>query len=717
MILNGVLLWINEDQMNEFYTAAQYKSVFSDIDGMSCGEAYNRVNLQYRKLQIFDRLSLGESLTDILAENSDINAQQLLNEYKSKSYLKYTNDSFSEQILIKDVLKEIESCVMYDDYLNNINEDADKMTGISIFAEPNTFSYKNIAKTTEDFSHLKGSELKVGPSKGIAMATDFLATDLIGFILIMTIVITIVTREKELNQIVLTRTTFKGRAGLGASKLFICFSAAFISVIVLYTVNFAVSLYTYGFGDLSRQIQSVYGLNESNLKISVAEFFLFFLIAKFAVYCVFAALIYLIAVCSDTSVKVYGLLVLIIGAEAVLYYTIPSASYLCSLKFINILAYANTYNLFSVYLNLNLFGEPVNYTTVFAVSVFILTVVLSVLSISVFSKKRTIKSRAKHFDFTKIKFLKGRTTNLFLHECYKTFIGGKALLILIAFAVTVGVTYEPLKESFSSVDDVYYKLYMLEFEGEYNYKKQMMIDNEEQKFINAQAEMSKETFDSDDDTYIMMKYQKIFDSQYAFEQVKEHADYLKTTKNGEFVYDSGYKLLTGDETAGNKDLLLGLIAVSMVIFCLVYVYSIEYQTSANILLKTSAKGRTNTYFCKFVIGMIIVTLIYALTYAPYFYNVLSAYGTRGINAPACSLESLSGFNISIKSYLILICIGRYAALVLSMLIIFFLSCKLKSVISTLIASSALLILPILLAMLGIEFFKYVLLNPILIGNL
>mgnify|MGYP006909820747 FL=1 len=52
-----------------------------------------------------------------------------------------------------------------------------------------------------------------------------------------------------------------------------------------------------------------------------------------------------------------------------------------------------------------------------------------------------------------------------------------------------------------------------------------------------------------------------------------------------------------------------------------------------------------------------------------------------------------------------------------MLIIFFLSSKLKSLISTLLASFAVLILPILLSMMEIEFFIYVLLNPILIGNL
>lgn len=717
-VLNGVLLWVNENQKNDMYTTAQYKSAYADLEGLSVEQAYEQVSLQLQKLQLIERLSFGEDISDTLSQFPEIDGEQLMKEYKNKSYLKYTNDSFSERQLLKDVLAEVESCAKYEDYLTGIDETARKMTGISLFADPDSFSYKNIAKTPGDFAHLKGSELEIAPSKGVEMATEFLATDLIGSIMIMTVVVTIVTREKELNQIVLSRTTFKGRASLGIAKLFTCFTAAFIAEILLYAVNFAVSYFTYGFGDLSRQIQSVYDFNGSNLKISVLEYFILFLIAKLAVYCVFAGLIYLVTVISNTAVKVYGILVVTIAAEAVLYYTIPSASYLCPLKYVNILAYANTKDLFSSYLNLNLFGKPVNYMAVFSVSIAVMLIAFSVIAVLIFSKQRVLKSRTRKFSLAKFSIFKGRTTNLFLQECYKIFIGGKALLILIVFAAATFLAYEPIRESFSSADEVYYKQYMLKYEGGYTADKQKMIDEEERKFTDAQTNMAEELANTDGDgIFIMMKYQEILAPQFAFEQVKTHADYLKSTGNGEFVYDSGYKLLTGDESAGNKDLTLGLTAMAMVICCLVYVYSAEYQTGANVLLKTSARGRGETFIIKFAIGMIIVTVIYVLTYAPYFYNVLNAYGTRGIDAPICSLETFADRDMSIKGYLILISIGRYIALVCAMLIIYFLSVRLKSVISTFLAGTAVLVLPILLSLLGIGLFDYVLLNPFLIGNL
>lgn len=84
---------------------------------------------------------------------------------------------------------------------------------------------------------------------------------------------------------------------------------------------------------------------------------------------------------------------------------------------------------------------------VFVSSALVLLIVISILSVLIFSKQRVIKSRTRKFSLAKFSIFKGRTTNLFLQECYKVFIGGKALLILIAFAVITAVSYSPISES------------------------------------------------------------------------------------------------------------------------------------------------------------------------------------------------------------------------------------------------------------------------------
>ena len=707
-VLNGVLLWVNENSKNDqLYTAAQYRDVYDSIKDMDANDALEKLTQKQDELQIMERFSFDEDVSYI---DDNIDTETLIEKYNSKAYLEYTDNIFTERQLISDVLKEVQACAEYDSYLDGIYQQARKMTGISLFADPDSFSYKNIAKTPGDFAHLKDSTLTPAPSKGIDMATGFQVSDIAAFLMIMTVVVTIVIREKELDQIVLSRTTYKGRMPLGLAKLMTCFTAAFIALILLCSVNFAAGYFTYGYGDLSRQIQSVYNFNSCDLKISVIQYFGLFLLSKFGVYCLSAALIYLITAVSNSSVKVYAILTIILAAEAMMYYTIPSASYLCPLKYINLIAFANTHDILAQYLNLNILGEPFGYNSVFAIAVVVLLLTISIISVVCYANQSVIRNRTKRLS---ISIFKGRNTSLFLQECYKIFICGKVLMILFAFGAFVWFSYTPINEKFASADEIYYKQYMLKLEGELTAKKEQFLADEQAKFDQAETDMQTEL--AKGSWYAAMKYQNILAPKVAFDQVKSHAEYLKSN-GGEFVYDTGYKLLTGDESAGNKDATLALTALAMLICTLTYVYSIEYKTGAAVLLRTSPRGRGAVFVRKFLIGLIIITVIYALTYAPHFYNILHAYGTRQLFASAGSMEHLSGWDMSILACLILISVLRYLGLIASTLLIFFISAKAKSFISSLLIETAVLILPIVLYLLNIYVFRWVGLTPLIIGN-
>ena len=231
-LLNGVLLWVNESsKKDQLYTAAQYRAVYDSIEGLNAGEAFEKLSAKQKELRAMEMISFGDDVSYLYNENDSVDAETLLEKYKSKVYLEYSDNIVTEQQLISDVLKEVQACAEYDSYLNGIDEQARKMTGISLFADPDSFSNKNIAKTPGDFAHLKGSTLTPAPSKGIDMATDFLPTDIAAFLMIMTVVVTIVTREKELGQTVLSRTTYNGRMPLGIAKLMTCFTAAFMAAL------------------------------------------------------------------------------------------------------------------------------------------------------------------------------------------------------------------------------------------------------------------------------------------------------------------------------------------------------------------------------------------------------------------------------------------------------------------------------------------------------
>lgn len=715
-LLNGVLLWIYESRQDIFYTPAQYKAVYEDLQGETTQAAYERMRTAYQKLCIFERMSYGEDFSELLEEAPSLDEQTLWEEYEAEEYLVYTGHLYSELVLVTDIYAEVAGCYEYEEYLKGIDEQAAQLAAVSLFADPDSFSYKNIVKTPQAFSHLKGSYLQAGPSKGIATATGFLATDLIALLMILAVVVTIVTREKEQNQLLLTRTTCKGRTGLGVVKLLTCFTAALFAELLLYAVNFAVAFQSYGVGNLNRQLQSVYAFRGSNLGITVLEYLVLFLLVKLVVYCTLAAVMFLITVCFDKAVQVYIALAAVMGAEATLYASISGTSYLCLLKYINLVAYTDVRNLLTVYQNRNLFGQPVNAVPVFAVTISVLFLVCTAAAVMVFSKRGVVRNVGSWLKRIRPRWFSGRTDKLFFHECYKILIGGKVFWILLLFGAARWFFYTPMSEGFASVDDIYYKHYMLELEGVYNQASQAYLEEEEARYAQIMEEMAEMLEGAGDDNwYVLMKYQEKLAPQKAFYLVQAHAEYLKRS-GGEFVYDLGYQLLTGHERAGNMDIQLALLAAVMIVCCTVYVYTVEYQNGMNGLIRTTLYGRKRTFLYKLLISVTVVTVVYAITYGPYFFNVFVTYGSRGLAAPACSMEHLEGWSISIGQYLILISVMRYGGLLLAMLLMFWLSAKLKSGILAMLTGAALLVLPLLLSLLGLKVFDYCLLNPLLLGN-
>ncbi len=697
-ILNAGIVINNIYQKSDLitYTPQAYKAIYNDMSGLSNQEASDYVNKLVETIQ-FDP-TLGESI---------INGK-----------LKYTDNVISEGSLYREVFDNIDSCINYDKYLKNIDDTAQTTSTMSIFSKPNSFSYKNIQKTPADFAKLKGTQLEFGPSKGIVNATDFLATDVIAVVLILIVIMSLLTREKELSQLSLSKTTYKGRIRLNVAKLGIVFLSCIFIEAILYGGNLVISYIGYGFGDLSRPIQSVAGFISCNMTISVMQYFILFLLSKLFIYFVIASLMYMVAVICKNAVQVYITLGAVFGISAVLFYTIAPTSWLSLLKYLNLVSFLNVSKMFQSYLNLNFFGSPVNYVQTFIIFCIGMLAIFIYLAIVIFSEQKEAGTSKFSINFSFIKTYKN--TSVFLHECYKILISGKVLFIIIAFGLLILYTYKPVTETFISYDDVYYKVNMKQLEGPVTQDKLDFIKQEDARYQKIHDEINKVMADADNQQSKMMviqRYQEQLQPESAFNKVKQHSQYIQKN-NSDFVYDSGYKLLTGDYSARNQDSKLALIAVAMCICCLVGVYSVEYQNRASILLRCSKNGRGKTFASKLIISSVIVLTIFCVTYIPYFYNVLSAYGTSSLSSPACSLENLSRIphSISILQYLIIISIIRFIGLILSMLVIFIFSVKLKSYLASMLSSTGVLILPLVFSLLGIKMFNYCLISPFLIGN-
>src|SRR5690606_715002 len=173
----------------------------------------------FMDLTISDNRLIGSSEEELEERYKHLDISEWIDKYNSGNYLTFTDSIWKERNLIEQALREMQAVTGYDAYLRQIEENATLMSTISIFAKPGTFAYRNIQQTPDDFAHLKGNELQFDVSKGVTMATQFMATDVIAVLMIFVVIVLLITREKEQRCLGLIKTTYKGRGPLVASKL------------------------------------------------------------------------------------------------------------------------------------------------------------------------------------------------------------------------------------------------------------------------------------------------------------------------------------------------------------------------------------------------------------------------------------------------------------------------------------------------------------------
>lgn len=139
---------------------SDYKYIFSELEGLSDSE----------KLAVFDERI--------------INSTQGLYDYNWELYYELANECYD--------------VVNYKSYLENIETQAESMQSISIFANPDTFNYRSIAKTPSAYQNVQKVQPVFDMSRGIILATDNSFSDiLVGFILLFAVLSVMISDREQ----------------------------------------------------------------------------------------------------------------------------------------------------------------------------------------------------------------------------------------------------------------------------------------------------------------------------------------------------------------------------------------------------------------------------------------------------------------------------------------------------------------------------------------
>lgn len=626
-------------------------------------------------------------------------------------------DTFGEANLYDRVYREVKECITYDEYLNSIDEKAEEISIMNRFVDDGGYAVRNAEKTSKVYRKLKGTELKVEDPMGILNITDNELTDYIAIIIIFIIAINLVFYEKNENQLCFLRTTLNGRKKLMASKVFVMFLFVLFIIMALYGINAVISRCFYNSIDFESPLQSVHLYRNSPFGLNIGEFLVGYFLVKI-LSCVLLGILFM-SICAifNHIIFVFVASTLTVLVEIIFFTKISGMHFLAFLRYLNIVSGVRTGGMFSDYVNLSVFGYPVNTCFLYGILWLVLTFLFAFIVINYLESSH----EKKIISLQKFDFLKGfgYHTSLFLHECHKMLVPGRGFLVLI-FSCLFVIWWNPAERiQFDTVDEVYYKEYMDKFYGPLNSKNYEMLNEERVKYDQMSANISADIEQGKSENYISIKYKDELTRQDAFDMVTDHIEYLESQKGGWLFYEKGYDILTDNNNFKNRDISQAFVYVIILIAMTCGIYGVDFGNSEMRILRTTYHGRRKLKKIKGGLGVLCTLISFVLVYVVRLLNVLRAYGICGFNAPAASMEHLSQVpqNISVLQYILIIMTMRFIGGLIVTKAVFVSFNYFKNSIFMIISGIVIFMIPLALVAFDVPNAQYILFNPLLLGNI
>ena len=703
--------------------AAAYRAIGRDLAGLPAAQQQALVNeklatatgvLQVGQLLYEQALNAGTQwAADPRAQHPEL-FEQYEETYKNKSYTLYTENLRQEYSFLSKIKAELDTVAAYPEFLQEVQEKAKQLAGISIFNSAKSgYDRANIDKTAAVYAGLGAVQIDYAPQKGLFTALDYQFTDLLLLAAMLLLASLLVRQERENGLLALVRSTPGGRLKTALAKLAALAVSLLAVLLVLYGVNLFYCQLTFGLGPLTRSIQSVPALMRCTMQITVGQYLGRFLLAKWAAAFVLGLWVMLAALWCRRAAAGWCAALALPAAQWLIRQAIPATSRLNVIKYANLASLLRTNELLGNYRNLYWFDAPVPLPLVEWLAAALYGAALLAGFCLVFCTGRLRPAPA----FAGLRLGRGRTRPVTVlgQEGRKLALMNGAALLLAAFAA-FQCWQAVSAESYIDAEEIYYRYYMTHLSGPYTQEKYAWLLQENEQFepirrlesALRRGEISSEAYQAQ-----MGAYYGLQEKRNVFQRVAYgNLNYWKEHPGAQLVYESGWHKLFGFSGAGDlQDTLWAGLLCSV---CFAGLFAMEQKGGMRRVLMATPLGRGATVARKLWVSAAAAALICLLVSAPRFAVVLRDYGLPAPLAPAMSLaayERLPGF-VGLAGLLALGAAARLAACLCMGACVLALSEKMGNTLSAMFVSALVFCLPPLLALSGLWALRWVGLYPL-----
>ena len=554
--------------------------------------------------------------------------------------------------------------VSYPKFIKNTIAQSENMALLNVYESG--FAEKNIAKTAADYAGLSGLELKYGDNRAAAVLAEYRLTDIFLAAFMMIISAGLLSERKK-GLAALVRSTAGGRGRLYISRIGAILVSSFCAAVLLYGGNAAGAYISFGDVGLSRAVQSVPEFMLCPYQISIGGFLLLSAAVK-AFAAAAAASVFFLLISLLGTAGAYAAGGLFTVAEVLLYILTAPVSGLNFLRYINIFALISSSDYFTVYCNLNIFGNPVPILSAALVFCAVLFAAASAAGYFVHKNMYVKNEYAADAVIRKIKKAAERrpaVRPLFAWEGYKLLIKRGGVVILAA--VFCAAFYQAVRYEY------FYPVNPYEFEWYEKYKGEITAENmekcdKEQARLEATIERLQTRLDEmlakgdyDPNAYgtllsMLEETKKRLNGLLPVsENIRSGVSYTERTGNAVMLIKPySYELLfTRDGKTVRRAALYILIGI---IAAVSGVYSYERQCGMTGTIRSAYRGRLGVTVHKTVWTVLICAL---LCFAVHFIQIIQvnkAMGLADLSVPVQSLMFMRDFEpyITILEYIALL---------------------------------------------------------------
>ena len=540
--------------------------------------------------------------------------------------------------------------------VEDIIEESDRYGGISLFADTDSFAYKNVQKTKADYTRILSVDVQEADT---SFFDSLISCETVNYLLFAIGFLIALSYTDPVSQGLkgMTYAAKNGRGRRRIRQILVLMAWSGIAVVLLY--GGAMIIWLLGTGAEGGKILA-FPLQTMSLgrllpfRITVFTYMMAVIFFRWLVLFQFVLILWFAFLLLEHVILACGAVTILFLAEYVIWQVIGVNSSYHLWKYCNLWYQLSSNEYLYTYFNMNIAGYPVGRYFVIFVQILLVGVLLSAVAYwkGEYSKSGGISVRIS-LSLPFGRRIQEKLT-LLTAEMYKLLVMQKGFLLILLFAAFIVNQSDFMNVTNTGYQDLYYD-FMEQYEGEPSEESEQYIRSfaKEVNQVSKEYEEAEEQYAQgmlSDDAYIAasMKYESYENEREFLAMIEHQQNYLQKLKKEQGI--SGWYVNTYCYQSIFQPVISLKYGLLLVFTLLTAVSSAKIEADAGTInvLNSTRLGRRQLLYKKVLAVSLTAGIMYAILLAVTLGSAVSVYGISVPDAPVQSLEWYAGLPLPVS---------------------------------------------------------------------